>query len=81
MNKSAHILAVVLAGCVLTAAHAAGPGPGDQAPLRLGVDRDGNAMETSAFAGKVLVVTFWATWCAPCRKELPMLEGITWPRR
>lgn len=29
-----------------------------------------------AFRGEVLVVNFWATWCAPCRKEMPQLEAL-----
>ena len=52
------------------------PGPGEVAPLPLGLTRDGNALEASQYKGKVLVVTFWASWCAPCLRELPMLEGL-----
>lgn len=50
--------------------------PGDTPPPSLGTNLDGDDVGTSRYAGKVLVVTFWASWCAPCRKELPMLEGI-----
>ncbi len=58
------------------AAEAARLVPGDTPPPSLGTNLDGDDVGTGRYAGKVLVVTFWASWCAPCRKELPMLEGI-----
>ena len=50
--------------------------PGDMPPPSLGTNLDGDEIDTARFAGKVLVVTFWASWCAPCQRELPMLEAI-----
>jgi len=50
--------------------------PGDRPPEALGQTSDGTKIEVTQYAGKVLVVTFWASWCGPCKKELPILEAI-----
>jgi len=37
-------------------------------------DLNGNTIELSDFKGKHILVNFWATWCAPCLKEFPVLD-------
>ena len=39
-------------------------------------DPDGNAVRLSDFAGRPLLVNIWATWCAPCVVEMPMLDEL-----
>jgi thiol-disulfide isomerase/thioredoxin len=39
-------------------------------------DLDGRMHSLSEWTGKALVINFWATWCAPCRHEIPLLNKI-----
>jgi thiol-disulfide isomerase/thioredoxin len=39
-------------------------------------DSDGKSVSLSDFRGKIVVITFWATWCVPCRTELPALNRV-----
>src|SRR3981189_1155492 len=49
-------------------------------PLRLPTlafeDADGNPKKLSDWRGRIVLVNLWATWCVPCRKEMPALESL-----
>ena len=40
------------------------------------MDRAGDMRSIQSWPGKSLIVNFWATWCAPCRREIPLLKQI-----
>ncbi len=39
-------------------------------------DHDGKSLTLSDFKGKVVLLNVWATWCGPCRKEMPALDRL-----
>jgi thiol-disulfide isomerase/thioredoxin len=47
---------------------------GAPAPAATLVTLDGRSISTTELVGQVVILTFWATWCVPCREELPLLS-------
>ncbi|KQY60393.1 hypothetical protein ASD11_13160 [Aeromicrobium sp. Root495] len=49
----------------------------EKGPLLEGKDLDGNDVTSADYAGKVVVVNAWGSWCPPCRKEAPVLKQVS----
>jgi peroxiredoxin len=68
---------VMLAGC---SAGRRGPGEtaeaGKAAPPFSVAGIDGKELSMKDYSGKVLVINFWATWCPPCREEIPHFSQL-----
>lgn len=50
--------------------------PTTQAPAFSLPDTEGKPLSSTSLQGKVLLINFWATWCAPCRGEMPALNTL-----
>jgi cytochrome c biogenesis protein CcmG, thiol:disulfide interchange protein DsbE len=48
---------------------------GEPAPPATLMNLDGARIDTRDLIGRVVILTFWATWCGPCREELPLLSA------
>lgn len=70
----AALLAVVVVGWLVD-----GGATGDDTPLVTGVydTPDGRQLDLASFRGEPLVVNFFASWCAPCRAELPEFARVS----
>ena len=64
------ITAPALAAPVLT------PWGGGATPRLALRDLEGRAHDLAAYKGKVVLINFWATWCEPCRQEMPSIQRL-----
>ena len=69
------LLGVAAALCLQGAAHAA-PMVGRPTPPLAGQTLNGPPLSLAALRGRVVVLNLWATWCAPCRQEMPALDAF-----
>jgi len=69
----------LLVACLALAASgiaAAAAVPGSPAPALVLPARDGGKVDLASLKGEVVMINFWATWCGPCRQEMPLLAQL-----
>lgn len=70
------LITTALVGSVGCTDGRSGINPGDRAPNVQGMSSTGSPFALYDINGKLFLLNFWATWCAPCIEELPALESL-----
>lgn len=91
MKRPVHVAGVLLLLVLaLTACSGSGAGAGgaqtgisegQRAPNFSLETLEGNKVSLSDYQGQVVLLNFWATWCAPCRAEIPAIEAVLQTRQ
>jgi peroxiredoxin len=75
INKST-IVPFVFAVALTAAGLAYAAAPGEKAPDFTGKTLGGKNIKLSELRGRVVLINFWGTWCAPCKEELPYFNRL-----
>jgi thiol-disulfide isomerase/thioredoxin len=73
MTRSCRLLHLIATASLLAAAALRAQSPGDPAPAFSLNTLEGDTANLSDYAGRPILINFWASWCKPCRTEMPLI--------